>query len=524
MGNGLGPALRGAGGSWSRRSFMRGSLATAALAPVAGTLAAACEPPPLPPNLPSGLFTLGVASGDPLPDGVVLWARLAPEPLAGGGMPAVDVPVRWQVAKDRAFARIVQEGTAVASPAWGHSVHVDVRRLRPDSRFFYRFLVGDEASPVGRTRTAPAAGTFRPLRFLFASCQNWRDGYWPAWSHAAEEGADLVVHLGDYIYESGVSGGGGIRQHNSPEVRTLDEYRNRYGLYKGDPALQAAHAACPWVVTWDDHEVENNYAGLLPEGPAEAAAFPARRAAAYQAWWEHQPVRLPPPDGWNLRVYRALDWGTLARFHVIDSRQYRSDQACSTTSDLGQDCPDRHLPDRTLLGPAQEVWLGQSLLSSDATWDVLANQVVFTSMPLAGTIFNFDQWDGYPAARTRVIQQLAAAGTENPIVITGDIHAAGVADVIDEPPGSPAVATEFVGTSISSRFDPALADAAEQLIGALPHVRYANVRQRGYVRCDVDDVEFVARFQMVESVTTPTSPLTTAATWTVTAGIIGAES
>ncbi len=508
----------------SRRSFLRGSLATAALAPLAGTVLAACDAPPLPPNLPSGLFALGVASGDPLPDAVMLWTRLAPQPLAGGGMPAVAVPVRWQVAVDPVFARIVKEGTAVAAPVLGHSVHVDVTGLRPGAWYHYRFLVGDEASPVGRARTAPAAGAAHPLRFLFASCQNWRDGYWPAWGHAAEEDADLVVHLGDYIYESGVSGGGAIREHNSAEIRSLDDYRNRYGLYKGDPALQAAHAACPWMVTWDDHEVENNYAALLPEDPAEAGAFAARRAAAYQAWWEHQPVRLPPARGSGLRIYRALDWGALARFHVIDTRHYRSDQACSTTSDLGQDCPDRHLPDRTLLGADQEAWLGQSLASSDATWDVLANQIVFTSMPLAGTIFNFDQWDGYPLARTRVIEQLAAAGTENPVVITGDIHAAGVADAVDEAPGSPPVATEFVGTSISSRFDPSLADAAEQLIRELPHVKYANVRQRGYVRCDVDDVEFVARFQMVESVATPTSPLTTATTWTVTAGTIGAES
>jgi alkaline phosphatase D len=509
--------------TWSRRSFVRGSLASAALVPLAGTVLAACEPPPLPPNLPTGLFTLGVASGDPLPDSVVLWTRLAPAPLAGGGMPAVDVPVRWQVAKDEAFHHVLQEGTATASRLLGHSVHVDVRGLRPNNWYHYRFLVGGEASPVGRTRTAPPAGATTPLRFLFASCQNWQSGYWPAWAHAPADDPDLVVHLGDYIYEGGASASG-VRQHNSPEIRTLDDYRNRYGLYKGDPALQAAHAACPWVVTWDDHEVENNYAALTPENPAEAAAFAARRAVAYQAWWEHHPVRLPPADGSSLRIYRSVDWGRLARFHVLDTRQYRDDQACSTASDLGQDCPDRTLPGRTLLGPSQEAWLGGSLMTSDATWDVLANQVVFTSMPLAGTIFNFDQWDGYAASRTRVLNQFAAAGTANPIVITGDIHAAGVADIVDEGAGAPAVGTEFVGTSISSTFDPALADVAEQLIRELPHVQYANVRQRGYVRCDLDDVQFVARFQMAENVLSPTAPVTTAVTWTVTAGTVGAES
>jgi alkaline phosphatase D len=505
--------------AWSRRTFLRTALGAAASVPLVGL--AACAPP-LPEGLPDGLFALGVASGDPLPDGVVLWTRLAPVPLAGGGMPAVDVPVRWQVAHDEGFTRLAAEGTAVASPRWAHSVHVDVRGLRPGRWYHYRFLVGDEASPVARTRTTPRAAAREPVRFLFASCQNWRDGYWPAWAHAPQDDPDLVVHLGDYIYESGAVGGGSVRQHNSAEIRTLDEYRNRYGLYKGDPALQAIHATCPWVVTWDDHEVENNYAGLVPELVEEAAAFPARRAAAYQAWWEHQPVRLPPPTGPDLAIHRSVDWGRLARFHVLDTRQYRDDHPCGGV-DLGPSCPDRTAPGRTLLGAAQEAWLGASLASSPAVWDVLANQVVMTSMPLAGALYNLDQWDGYAASRTRLFDQLRAGQVANPVVITGDIHAAGVADVVDEAPGSTPVATELVGTSISSRFDPALADIAEQLIAALPHVRYANVRQRGYVRCDVTAGELVARFQMAESVLTPDAPVATASTWVVTAGTIGAE-
>jgi alkaline phosphatase D len=477
--------------------------------------------PPLPPGLPDGLFALGVSSGEPIPDGVVLWTRLAPDPLNGGGMPAVDVPVRWQVADDDAFRSIVVEGTAVASPAWAHCVKVDVRGLRPGAWYHYRFLVGDEASPTARTRTAPAPTSTDGLRFLVASCQNWKDGFWSAWAHAPAEDADLVIHLGDYIYEGGQGGTGIVRDHNSPEVTTLDAYRNRWGLYKGDPAIQAAHAACPWVVTWDDHEVENNYAGLVPQVEAESPGFPARRAAAYQAWWEHQAVRIPRPTGPDLRIHRSLGWGSVARFHALDTRQYRSNQACGT-EDLGEDCPGRTDPTTTMLGAQQEAWLGQGLAASTATWDVLANQVVMTAMPLAGTYFNYDQWDGYPVARERLFAQLRAAQS-NAVVLTGDIHAAGVADLIgDDLSGTP-VGTELVGTSISSRFDPELADAAEDLIAALDHVDYVNVRQRGYLRCDVTPSTLTAAFRMVDTVASPTSPIATASAWTIVAGTPGAN-
>jgi alkaline phosphatase D len=515
----------------SRRRFLTGAGGALLALPLVGAArpgtaarpSAAGRPGRPGPSLPTGLFSLGVASGDPIPGGVVLWTRLAPEPLAGGGMPPVDVPVRWEVAGDEDFRRVVRAGWATASPGLGHSVHVDVRHLRPDAWYFYRFRAGDQVSPVGRTRTAPPRGRGDRLRFLFASCQNWQDGFWPAWAFAPQEDPDLVVHLGDYIYEGGANPAA-VRQHNSAEITTLDAYRNRYGLYKGDPALQAIHAACPWVVTWDDHEVENNYAGLIPQVPAEAPAFAARRAAAYQAWWEHQPVRLPPPTGPDLRIYRAVDWGRLARFHVLDSRQYRDDQPCGT-NDIGPSCEARTAPDRSLLGPDQEAWLGRSLRRSKATWDVVANQVVMTSMPFAGTLYNLDQWDGYAAARARVIDQLAAAGTDNPIVITGDIHAAGVGDLVGEnPDGTPSTevrGTELVGTSISSGFDPAFADIAEQLISALPHVRWADTHHRGYVRCDVDRDELHARYQQVQTVLQPDAPVTTGRAWVVEAGVLG---
>jgi alkaline phosphatase D len=527
-----GPADTGPGpyARSTRRTFLTGALAAGATIPLVGFGRPACapKPPPLPADLPDGLFALGVASGDPLRNAVVLWTRLAPAPLAGGGMPAVDVPVGWEVARDDRFRHIVRRGTALASPQWGHSVHVDVGRLRPGAWYHYRFIVGDEVSPTGRTRTAPARGHGGEdgLRFLFASCQNWQSGFWPLWAHAPADDPDLVLHLGDYIYEGGV-GVNVVRPNNSPEIRTLDEYRNRYGLYKGDPALQGAHAACPWIVTWDDHEVENNYAGLVPQNPAEAPEFPARRAAAYQAWWEHQPVRLPPPTGPDLKIYRSFDWGRLARFHVLDTRQYRSDQPCDDGADSGPTCPERTAPEQTLLGAEQEAWIGDSLAQSEATWDVLANQVVMTSMPLAGVFYNRDQWDGYAAARTRLFDQMRAGGVENAVVLTGDIHAAGVGDLVDEnPDGTPsaeALGTELVGSSISSGFDSRLADIAQQLIAALPHVRFADTRHRGYMLCDVSERELVTRLQVVDSVAVPDAPVYTLGSWTTQAGTPGVQ-
>jgi len=510
----------------TRRRFLTGALALGATVPIVGWGRPGCHRPPQPPaRLPEGLFRLGVASGDPLPHRVVLWTRLAPAPLEGGGMPAVDVPVRWEVAHDERFRRVVRRGTAVASPEWGHSVHVDVDGLAPARWYHYRFVVGDEVSPVGRTRTAPAPGHRRdPARFVFGSCQNWQQGHWPLWAHAPSEDPDLVVHLGDYIYEGGISTSG-VRRHNSGEVRTLEEYRNRYGLYKGDPALQAAHAACPWIVTWDDHEVDNDYAGLVPEVPAEEPTFAARRAAAYQAWWEHQPVRVPPPDGAHLRIHRSVDWGRLVRFHVIDTRQHRDPKAC--TGSLGPTCDERTREGRTLLGADQEAWLARSFATSRATWDVVANQVVMTSMPLAGSLYNPDQWDGYPHARRRLLQLLDEGRVANPVVVTGDIHAAGVADLVDElPNGSPSTevrGVELVGGSISSTFPADLAEVAEQLIAQLPHVHFADTRRRGYMVAEATTSELVTRFQAAESTLVPDSPVTTAGSWTVVAGEPGVQ-
>ncbi len=284
-------------------------------------------------------FTLGVASGDPLPDAVVIWTRLAPRPLEpGGGMPDRIVPVRWEVAGDERFAHVVRRGVAAARPERAHTVHVDVRGLQPHRRYWYRFRAAGELSPAGRMRTAPAPGAAVPLSFAVTSCAQYEHGYFTAYRHLADEDCDVVFNLGDYIYEyeadDYVAPTGNVRDHVGPEVRTLDDYRQRHAQYKTDPDLQAAHAAAPWIVTWDDHEVDNNYADDIPEdrdaeeGNATTADFLARRAAAYQAYWEHMPLRTAPPKGPDLPLYRRFAFGSTATFSVLDTRQYRTDQPC----------------------------------------------------------------------------------------------------------------------------------------------------------------------------------------------------
>jgi alkaline phosphatase D len=329
------------------------------------------------PRFADNPFTLGVASGDPTPNGVMLWTRLAPRPLEPyGGMDGLRIMVEWELADDEAFTKIVQHGRATAAPELGFSVHVDVAGLAPDRWYFYRFRSGQAESTVGRTRTAPAPGTTAPLSFAFASCQNFEQGYYTAYEHMAREEVDTVVFLGDYIYESGPNHAN-PRVHATGEPLALDGYRMRYAQYKSDVALQAMHARCPWMLITDDHEVDNNYAGLSGENDVESGEqMHARRAGAYQAWWEHQPVRVPRANSWgDLVQMRRLDWGDLARFHLLDGRQYRSNQACDD-GDRDVPCGDWADPKRTMLGDAQEQWLSDGLRQSKHRWQVLANQVM----------------------------------------------------------------------------------------------------------------------------------------------------
>ena len=511
------PATTAAG--ISRRTLLRGGAALGASAfaftALGGRPAWAAQAYP---------FTLGVASGDPLPGGIVLWTRLAPDPLAEdghGGMPDKVIPVQWEVATDERFANVVARGTEPAKPKLGHSVHAEVDGLQAGAEYFYRFLAGSEISPVGRTRTAPEHGArLDRFSFAFTSCQNFMAGHYTALGHMAQEDLDLVVQLGDYIYEQGPNVVG-IRNHTGTgETVTLSEYRNRYAQYRGDPDLQAAHAAHPWAVVLDDHEIDNNWADEVAQDPhlQPRDAFLARRAAAFQAYYEHLPLRRTSlPDGIDMQLYRRLTFGDLVDLHILDTRQYRSDQG-----------GPRKDPTRTILGDDQEAWVHAALAGHTARWNVLAQQVFFSQRDLtlgSGKSYSGDAWDGYVADRDSLRDHMVAAVTTNPVILTGDVHANYVCDIkadFDDP-SSATVATELVGTSISSLGDGMDQDPADPLhMSENPHIKFIN-RNRGYVRNTVTASEWTTDFRVVDFVTVPGAPVRTRATYVVEDGRPGGQ-
>jgi alkaline phosphatase D len=479
-------------------------------------------------------FPLGVASGCPRAQSVVLWTR-----LLGPNLPE-QVPVAWEVARDERFTDIAARGVALAESAWAHSVHVDVTGLAPARWYWYRFSALGSRSSAGRTRTAPAAGANDALQFAIASCQRWDHGHYAAWRHMADENLDLVLFLGDYIYENAPAPASArrVRQHEGTgPVKTLQQYRDRYAQYKADPALQRMHAVAPWVMIWDDHEVENDYAN--DQGETLGGDFLARRAAAYQAWWEHMPfpVSQRPRDA-DLRVYDRFDWGNLARIHAVDDRQYRDHQVCPRPGRGGSNtvtpaqCPSLLDPRRTLLGETQERWLADGW-SSQHGWNLLAQQTLMARFSWSdpslreapdspGGLYWTDGWDGYPAARSRLLGSAMERHAANLVVLGGDVHANYVADLkLDfDDPKSPIIATEFCGTSITSE---GLAQA--RIAAALPfnpHIRFGRSGEHGYMRFALDAKALHAQLRMLGDVLDPASAIRTAASFTVEAGRPGA--
>jgi alkaline phosphatase D len=502
----------------SRRAVLGAAVGTLA---VGG--AARVDAIPAPSALPAlpDPFTLGVASGDPWPTSVVLWTRLAPAPLAEdgrGGMPRRTVTVHWQVAEDERFTRGVRGGYAVADPEWAHSVHVEVAGLRPAATYFYRFRAEGHLSPVGRTRTAPPGGSTAPASFGVVSCANFEDGFFTAYRRLAQDEPDLVLHLGDYLYETPETSPGRVRGHLGGEARTLASYRRRHAQYKTDPDLQALHASAPWAVVFDDHEVDGNWAGWTPQGPERD--FAARRAAAFRAYYEHLPLRRASiPAGPHLQAYRRLAWGDLATVHLLDTRQYRYDQACGDTRVIG--CAGRLGADRTMLGHRQEGWLYDGLAASSARWDVLAQQVFVAqkdSWPGPEQEFAMDSWDGYPAARSRLLAALAPA--RNPVVLTGDVHRHYANDLLADfdDPSSPVLGTELVTSSVSSGGDGSARTALTDVqLAENAHLHYADSR-RGYVLASVSMDELRADFRTVERVSRPGVRARTARSFTLADG------
>ena len=505
----------------SRRALLRGG-AIASVALAGGAVACSSNRPSAkaPPTAAGPVFTLGVASGDPVPDGMVLWTRLARDPAHEdglGGMPNGPVDVDWEVAADERFAQVLRRGTARTGPELGYAVHVEPTGLPAGAEFYYRFRAGAELSPAGRTRTAPAAAALTPLTMCFVSCARYEQGLFTAYRRLAEDHPDLVLHLGDYSYEY-ASDNKSVRQLAGGVEHTLADYRRRYAQYHADPDLQAAHAVAPWVVVFDDHEVENNWADMVPEHPDEQG-FAQRRAAAFQAYYENVPLRPSArPAGVNMQLYRRIGWGGLATFHMLDTRQFRGDQPCGDRYD--SNCPERTDPARTLMGAPQEAWLADGFQHSAARWDLVGQQVMFSQVDLTPGInqgFNPDAWDGYVGCRDRVVDSWVAAKVRNPVVLSGDVHNHWAAEVkarFDDP-ASPVVGSELVATSIASG-----GDGSEQLANTAavlaenPHIKFFNNR-RGYVRTRITPDAITADFRVVPYVSRADAPVQTRGTFTI---------
>nr|WP_255426262.1 alkaline phosphatase D family protein [Pseudonocardia sp. C8] len=504
--------------------MLRAGLTTAAVVAAAPLLPGPAVAGPV--SRPAGdPFGLGVASGEPAADSVVLWTRLATEPLADdglGGLGNRHTDVEWEIAEDERCTRVVRRGRTTTGPEAGHSVHVEVAGLAPGRDYFYRFRVGSTLCDTGRTRTAPPPAAMAPVHMTFTSCSQYEHGYFTAYRRMAEEHPDVVLHLGDYIYEYAggqyVAPGGNVREHAGPETTTLAGYRQRHAQYRSDADLQAAHAAAPWLVVLDDHEVENNWAADVRElPPVPPGDFTARRAAALRAYWENMPLRAAQrPSGSSMRLYRRVGYGGTVTFHMLDTRQYRGDQPCGDV--YPSDCPDRTDPDRSLPGSEQERWITEGFAGSRARWDVLGQQVFFSQVDLtpgAGRGFNPDAWDGYPGSRDRVADGWVAATehgrARNLVVLTGDVHAHWAADIRRryDDPGSPVIGTELVSSSITSSGDGAERKKnADATLAENPHIRFHNDR-RGYVSTRFTADEMAAEFKVVPYVSRPGAPVQT---------------
>ena len=505
-----------------RRTLLRmaSALAVSAIAAPLASCATRATP-----HFAADPYTLGIASGCPRPDSVILWTRLAP---AAESLPPENIEVTWEIARDDKFREIARRGTALATPGLAHSVRAEATGLEPARTYWYRFTAGDAVSASGRTRTAAAEGVANDrLRFAFASCQQYEQGYFGAYRHMAREELDFVVFLGDYIYESSW-GRNHVRKHNAGEPRTLEEYRNRYAQYKSDPDLQRMHAAAPWLVTWDDHEVNNDYANdrsqeLDPE-------FLVRRAAAYQAYYEHMPLASRAlPRGPDALLYDSYAFGDLATFFVLDDRQYRAHQVCPRPGRGGSNvvagCAERLEPSLSMLGATQEAWLRDGFANTRGRWNVVAQQTLMAQNDrAAGANQSFwtDGWDGYPAARARLLTDIAQTRAANPLVISGDVHCTWVADLKTDfdAAKAPVIATEFCGTSITSQ-----GPTPKQIAATLaenPHIRYGN-GARGYLTVELTRQTCTAAVRGIANEKHADTPVSTVAAFVVTSGRPGAE-
>jgi len=490
------------------------------------------------PRFAEAPFALGVASGYPEADGFMIWTRLIIDPTRGdGGIDPVRIRINWEVANDEKFSQVVAQGMDFLVPAWAHSTRVEVRGLNPDRWYYYRFIAGNETSPVGRARTAPLPKDIPArLKFAFTNGQHYEQGYFGAYRHMIADDPDLIVFLGDYIHESSVKEGA-VRRHGSGEPATLADYRVRHALYREDADLRAAHAAVPWMLTWNDHEVQEGYAADSPQGKLPLEQFMARRVAAYRAYYEHLPLReRMRPNGPAMRLYVQMGWGSLARFYLLDTRQYRSPQPCppegrrsgGNVVDVSA-CKDLEDVQRTMLGRQQARWLEEALELSPARWNVIGQPLLmaqFDRKSGRGRKAWTDGWDGYPIARKRLLAFLQDKRTANPVVIGGGAHAFAVANLHRhfDPPLSRLVASEFTSSSVSAVLvGEGTGDRVNDLLNKNPHVKFADGRHRGYVRVQVTPKQWRADLRAMESVAKPDAACNTLASFVVADGQPGPQ-
>lgn len=519
----------------SRRALLQGIAASA----IAGPAIARGLPAP---SWAGNPFSLGVAAGAPALDGFVLWTKLAPDPMAmdtTGGMVGPSQPIAYEVATDDAMTKIVRRGTALADATYGYSVHQQVHGLKPGRPYWYRFTSGNAQSRIGRAMTLPPHGN-DALKFAYFSCSHYEYGYFSAYRHAVREHPDFAVFLGDYIYEYHQKDPKKhpiVRIHSDggKEPETLPEWRRRYTQYRLDLDLQLLHANVPALVTWDDHEVQNDYSGDRSEDFMDRKRFLAMRAAAYQASYEFMPLKpISRPHGSDMRLYDRYDFGDLLRVDIIDGRQYRSPEACYGDPkkneghgggghlETATSCPDLFDAKRSMIGLAQEKWLFDGLKTSKARWNVIANDVIMARMRQYNKSNELswwtDGWDGYPASRQRLMDHIAAARPSNPVAITGDIHSFWAndlkADFNDDK--APAVGSELIGTSVTHYgVSP---DFSANVIPHNPHVKFFDTDHRGYVSVELTRKQMTARFQAVSNVTDPDATLSTLKTFVIEDG------
>ena len=487
-------------------------------------------------------FSLGVASGEPRADGFVIWTRLAPEPLSPdvntpGGMSGGAVRLAYEIATDEDMRNIVQRGECTANPVYAYSVHVHITDLLSGRPYWYRFMSGDATSRVGRAITAATVDDkLARLRIGFISCANYEHGYFSAYRHLADESPDAVLFLGDYIYEYVDKRPRTVRKHSDAvEANSLPTYRNRYAQYRLDPDLQRLHAQCAALITWDDHEVQNDYADKYSQTFDDPEIFLKRRAAAYQAFYEHMPISpiRSRPAGSSLRLYDRFQFGTLVEISMLDGRQYRSPQSCYSQPKKGGahlesnlSCPERLAEARTMLGIQQEKWLFDGLAKSNARWNVMAQDVLMAGLRQKQGDNEYaywtDDWNGYPASRTRLLQHLHDVKVKNPVVLAGDIHSFWTNDLkLDfDNPQSKTVATEFVGTSVTAHGGSH--ETFAKLLPDNPHIKFFESRVRGYSTLDITPDKITTAYRAVSNAQDPNATVSTLKTFVVTDGMPGA--